>query len=617
MKINMTKKLLLSSSIAMAMSQISAAPTARIIGGSQATAGSYPWVVSLKDGGGEHFCGGSLIDKQWVMTASHCVEGETASGMSVVIGEFNTVGNDAGEQKREVTQIIMHPEYDQGASTNNDIALLKLKSPVSNKTVTPIVPSIMKDIKAGSILTVMGWGNQSTTGEEFPNRLFQVEVPLVTNQQCATDYAVNNTTITENMVCAGFKQGGKDSCQGDSGGPLVYQIDGTWQQVGIVSFGEGCALPDFPGVYARVEKYNDWINQKIGASGSPTTTPSTPEPEVSEPESPQVPTNSDSSEINLASLDLPAELDLIARDGNPENSLIEIQNTTNQTLNLVDISVNQAEFEIKSNNCVTSLKPNETCEVTLTFNPSQNGEDAEGDLIIDLEDGTNLNVALFGSNLQAISDNYPVDDSQFDDEPFVNDDDDYAFYNDDIEWYLDDDTWSQYDDGFSMDSSELDLNDFATLSAEIEGEGEFQFDFDFENDFDENYCSYYVDGKLVRTLRGSNRGTSHHVTKLTKGKHEIMWVYKKKSENSGTLKIKNIKLVKKEQANINAPATLPTPVNSLSDVSTPVSTDSSAQTSDNTTASSSTRSGGGSTGILLLSGLFLLLARTRKLFIKR
>ena len=640
MKINNSKKFLLASSVAMAMSQVSAAPTARIIGGAQATAGSYPWVVSLKDSNGDHFCGASLIDKQWVLTAAHCVEDETASDISVVVGEFNIVKPDAGEQKRKVTKIIMHPQYNKGADSNNDIALVKLESPVSNKVVTQVVPNIMKDIKEGSLLTVMGWGNQSSTGEEFPNRLFQVEVPLVSNQQCATNYEASGIDITEKMLCAGFKQGGKDSCQGDSGGPLLYQLNGTWQQVGIVSFGEGCALPDFPGVYARVEQYNSWVNQQIGSSGS--STPVTPEPIATEPSSPEPSTpeqatSVESTSIDLASLDLPEEIELVAKDNRPEQSVLKIKNKTSQTIEIVDISVNQSSFNIDQNNCVKALKPGKSCKINLSFDPEGQNTDAEADLIIDLADGTNLSVVLFGSNLQSVGEGSVGDsnvgnnnDENVDNINNINNTDeindtDYAYsddlYEDDfngIDWYLDSDVWVEDEDGFSMSSTDLDLNDFATMSAEIDGGGSFEFDFDFENDSDENYCSYYVDGKLVRTLRGSNKSTTHHVTQLSKGKHEIMWVYKKKSENSGNLSIKNIKLSKTAVTPTATQVTTPTNIlpisntpNSLTQTSSTAPTTPSASTS-----STSSRSGGGGTDLFLISALLLLLGRSRHFFTK-
>ena len=628
MKINNSKKFLLASSVAMAMSQVSAAPTARIIGGAQATAGSYPWVVSLKGSNGDHFCGASLIDKQWVLTAAHCVEDETASDISVVVGEFNIVKPDAGEQKRKVTKIIMHPQYNKGADSNNDIALVKLESPVSNKVVTQVVPNIMKDIKEGSLLTVMGWGNQSSTGEEFPNRLFQVEVPLVSNQQCATNYEASGIDITEKMLCAGFKQGGKDSCQGDSGGPLLYQLNGTWQQVGIVSFGEGCALPGFPGVYARVEQYNSWVSQQIGSSGS--STPVTPEPTVTEPTSPEPITPEqativESTSIDLASLDLPEEIELVAKDNRPEKTVLKMINKTSQTIEIIDISVNQSSFNIDQNNCVKALKPGKSCKINLGYDPEGQNTDAEADLIIDLVDGTNLSVVLFGSNLESVGDDSVDNIDNTDSTDEINDTDSsysydsYEVGSNDIDWYLDSDVWVENEDGFSMDSTGLDLNDFATMSAEIDGGGTFEFDFDFENDSDENYCSYYVDGKLVRTLRGSNKSTTHHVTQLSKGKHEIMWVYKKKSENSGNLSIKNIKLSKNAASPTTTQATAPTNILPISNTPNSLTQTSSTTpaTPTTSTGSTTTRSGGGGTDLFLISGLLLLLGRSRQFFIKR
>jgi len=151
MRSTQLKRSLLGASIALAVTQTYAIPQTRIIGGTESTSQSYPWMVSLKSNG-QHFCGASLIDKQWVMTAAHCVEQETAGGVSVVVGEYNTEQADIGEQSRQVSQIIIHPQY----GDDNDIALLKLASPVGNSQVIRASSDIMNTLAVGTPMTVMG-----------------------------------------------------------------------------------------------------------------------------------------------------------------------------------------------------------------------------------------------------------------------------------------------------------------------------------------------------------------------------------------------------------------------------------------------------------------------------
>ncbi|KAL3986563.1 caspase recruitment domain-containing protein 8 [Sarotherodon galilaeus] len=215
----------------------------RIVGGQVAPVGSWPWQVSLQRSG-SHFCGGSLINSQWVLTAAHCFQTTDQSGLS----------------------IITHPNYNS-KTNDNDICLLQLSSPVTfTSYISPVcLAASDSTFYSGVNSWVTGWGN---TGEgvslPFPQNLMEVEVPVVGNRQCNCNYGVGR--ITDNMICAGLSAGGKDSCQGDSGGPMVSKQNGRWIQAGIVSFGEGCARPNFPGVYARVSQYQTWINSQISSN---------------------------------------------------------------------------------------------------------------------------------------------------------------------------------------------------------------------------------------------------------------------------------------------------------------------------------------------------------------
>ncbi|CAJ1080986.1 LOW QUALITY PROTEIN: uncharacterized protein LOC119010001 [Xyrichtys novacula] len=236
----------------------------RIVGGVDAPPGSWPWQVSLQIFGG-HVCGGSLINREWVMTAAHCFFSESVSDWQVSLGRQNLQGQNPNEVSRGVSAIILHPNYDS-ATSDNDIALLKLSSPVQfTDYIRPVCLAAGESIfNNGTDSWVTGWGAvQEGEPLPFPETLQEVQVPVLGNRQCNCLNGVG--TITNNMICAGVLAGGKDSCQGDSGGPMVSKQEKVWVQSGVVSFGFGCARPNLPGVYSRVSRYQSWINSLISS----------------------------------------------------------------------------------------------------------------------------------------------------------------------------------------------------------------------------------------------------------------------------------------------------------------------------------------------------------------
>ncbi|XP_031144573.2 transmembrane protease serine 9 [Sander lucioperca] len=226
-----------------------AAPTDdRIVGGYRCPAHSKPWQVSLNVG--YHFCGGSLINEQWIVSAAHCWQNPMAQ--IAVLGDNHIWQNEGTEQYMSVDAIYWHQSYDY-KTLDYDIMLMKLAHPVTvNQYVKPVaLPKACPT--PGDMCTVSGWGNIYTDQVFNPFYLQCVEVPILSNKDCDGSYP---GMITDRMVCAGYLEGGKDSCQGDSGGPLV--CNGELQ--GIVSWGQGCAQPNYPGVYTKVCSLMPWIN---------------------------------------------------------------------------------------------------------------------------------------------------------------------------------------------------------------------------------------------------------------------------------------------------------------------------------------------------------------------
>jgi len=216
----------------------------------------YDFMVSLQTNSGYHFCGGALVREDWVITAAHCVQGDSPSQVKVKIGLHNVNGTQ-GSITRSVSQIIIHPSYSSW-SLNNDYAILQLSQPITNFEPIQLVTDTSHD-EEPVMATTMGWG-ATQSGGWGSNILLEVDVPI--DDSCGN---YSNSDITNNMVCAGFNTGGYDSCQGDSGGPLIMtNSDGEYELIGIVSWGYGCAEPGYPGVYAKVHSRLDWFFSYIG-----------------------------------------------------------------------------------------------------------------------------------------------------------------------------------------------------------------------------------------------------------------------------------------------------------------------------------------------------------------
>ncbi|XP_044885979.1 coagulation factor IX [Mauremys mutica] len=233
----------------------------RVVGGVESRKGEVPWQVHLQNRNGVGFCGGSIVNEKWIVTAAHCIE--PGAQVTVVAGEHNTEVSDGTEQYRQVVNIFPYPIYNASQNKHhNDIALLELGTPLEfNSYVTPICiagKEFTNSLLKHGIGTVSGWGSQLFRGR-VATVLQVLKVPFVDRATCLRS---STFSILPYMFCAGYHSEAKDTCEGDSGGPHTTEIEGTWFLTGITSWGEECALEGKYGIYTRLAKYIKWIRDR-------------------------------------------------------------------------------------------------------------------------------------------------------------------------------------------------------------------------------------------------------------------------------------------------------------------------------------------------------------------
>ncbi|XP_033229489.1 mite allergen Der p 3-like [Belonocnema kinseyi] len=226
----------------------------RIVNGEDAKAGEIPYQVSLQTYG-YHFCGGSVLNENYVITAAHCVVGQEPYYIKVVAA---TLKLSEPKVKREIERIIVHKGYDSKNSWKNDIALLKVKIPfkISDELKTVLLPKSNLIISENQKAVVSGWGSLKFGGYA-PDHLQRADLVISGQEFCREAYKEENLSIHDSQICAFDPDVKKGACHGDSGGPLT--VEG--KLVGLVSWSKGCAEIDHPTVYTRVSKFLDWIDE--------------------------------------------------------------------------------------------------------------------------------------------------------------------------------------------------------------------------------------------------------------------------------------------------------------------------------------------------------------------
>jgi secreted trypsin-like serine protease len=274
--------------------------TQMIVSGKPAPEGKYPYQVrlyaSLEDDKGH--CGGSIIAAQWILTAAHCVVvdsklTENLEPVETVFVGYGSIDRTA-TTKIESEKIVVNPGFlAHGLPSGDDVALIKLKEPIPDAKPVEIAndDTETKLVTRGVKVTVTGWGAiwdpedkevvellskinpQADVTEKlnFPQKLYEADIHVMDRDECRSIFEPQQLNIADSEICAMKPRSASNSCYGDSGGPLVVLAENPkhYVQIGVVSWGDRCGRAGSPNVFARVASFSDWIEETMGAEGTP------------------------------------------------------------------------------------------------------------------------------------------------------------------------------------------------------------------------------------------------------------------------------------------------------------------------------------------------------------
>jgi len=480
-------------------------PETRIVGGKEAELGEYPFMVALvgkgKDAFNGQFCGASYVGDGFVLTAAHCVEGASADQIDAVIGIHDLKSESEQGKRIAVSHIYAHQQYNS-QSMENDIALLQLAEKPELPALKPISEELMAKVEVGNALTVMGWGNRS--GEQgtndFPNVLHEVDVPLVAHEVCQSAY---DNGLFDSMICAGYQEGGKDSCQGDSGGPIIAKVEEEWYQVGVVSFGNGCAQPDSYGVYTRVASFPNWL--AASSSGISLQSP---------------------SDLGILETGYQGEYDFVLQNSSTQSVVInstQIDNTSPSKLEIVSDTCEGIEVAA-GGQCIVKVKLQlaESGEQKFGLSLNTNHQDAKqvtttSSVLVLAADDSDLNTAVDIQNGT-------------------------WFKGGDQNWISQTEQVSNGDTAIS--NSDINDLEVAIAMLKIDATGDFTFDYKVSSETDYDFLVVLLNGEVALQESGEQTSFSSKTLSLTEGTNRIAFVYAKdESESAGndTAYIDNIR----------------------------------------------------------------------------
>lgn len=448
-------------------------------------------------------CGASFIGGQWLVTAAHCVDDAQIDLLKASVGAYDLSNI---ETPKTIKRIYVHPDYNPDQSLDNDIALIELVDVISQTGVTLLSDDETRRLALSNLpATVIGWGNTiaynaggSIPFSSQPNELLQVEMSLLSNEQCKAQlvaafqqqdgitYSTEQVGITDNMICAHTADGGKGSCQGDSGGPLLVNTNQGWQQIGIVSHGIGCGDALFPDVYTRVSKFEDWISSIIQGVEF------------------------------VADYDFP-----ITPQYQKQTKLIGISNHSNSTVNLTyslianDLLSNG--FSFSSDNCRTLLAK-ESCLIQVSFDAQNIGKQSAR--IVMNSDVADVATSEITITAQAIA----IDDSLK-----IK----LSHENLDLFWFSGgEQPWQRSNTTRAIYSGDISDGQQSSALLTFTGEGSLSFEWSVSSEESFDTLSLIIDGKEIDSISGDVSFTEVTINDISAGDHQVLWLYKKDDFNS-------------------------------------------------------------------------------------